>query len=1030
MPNIYRILEQSILLLVLACGFVQAQSFSNPIRNPESADPHVTQKDGIYYYLFTTGDGVWIRKAARLTDVGNATGVKVWSWNTVIKAHVWAPELHYLNGKWYVYASGSVTGNSDPASMRMFVLEANSSDPMGSYTYKGLLSAKYAIDETVWQDPANGNIYMAWSQWDQNIPMATASDYIQTTYITKMLSPTQMGTTQTRISYPSNSWEKQGWWVNEGPMFLKRNNKLHITISVSGCSTPDYALALLSNEDGNYLNSASWKKSTTPVFMRNETNKVWGPGHNAFAKSPNGAEDWIIYHAKSSSNNTNADRSTRMQKFTWDANDYPVFGAPVATGVALAIPAEGRVASSSLWDFNLGTEGWTSANNSTLTASGGNLQVQVTGGDPYIYSPNNLDMNLANYSAIALKVRNQTSDSKGEMFWGTDLAPGFSGTRSVQFSMVPNDNAYRTSLINMTGKSGWSNTLKQLRYDPAAFASSGSLSVDWIKLVGGYPSGAKAVPGTIQLEDYNMGGEGNGYHDLDVVNAGGGFRATEGVDLEATSDVGGGYNVGWINGGEWLEYLVDVSSMGQYDLDLRVAASTADNQVHVEFQGENKTGTILVNSTGGIQVYSTKTVRVTLNAGRQLMRVYVDKSSGGFNLNWVALRKVPVVIKKVYGTYLLTFHSAALSQLHKVYFQVDGNFNGGHSYNDISQTRQILQNIKDAGITFLILDMTNNLQWDAVQGSFLAIDNIQKVAAEKGMTFAILLASIDNPGGSHEARAQIIWEKYAQLPHYQKNPYTNKPIVTLFDVTDPTILRGTYLDKFQLESASQSYWGYRNMKGSPDNTVRFVSPNPGVNGNPVVDWSRVSPTEWETRVKWAKEATVFSIIGSYDDHCDGLFWGIANSKNHWIDPNYPTVNTYYHPDTKDEWQYYNIVKSVLTGLGTSSSSLAVSSSSKPSSSSVAVSSSSRPSSSSVSVSSSSKPSSSSKIVSSSSKPSSSSAVVSSSSANAGLCATAELVTSGGSRTVAAKGSCFKVDARNYKLGALFSVRHGRSGLGV
>jgi len=316
--------------LFLSTEFVHSgNSFYNPIKSAESPDPWVYQKDGFYYLLVTTGDGVWIHKSNKLENVGKAPRVKVWSTpGGDITGDVWAPELHFINNRWYIYACG-VNGTNW---MRLFVLEGDPTDALKPYKYIGLLNANStAIDADIWQDPKDNAMYMTWSQWapDQSI------------YIAKMKSPTELMTPYVKISSPTAEWEQKGWNVNEGPAFIKHNNKLHIIMSVSGCSTSDYALAQLTCSDGNYLNAASWSKSAGPVFKRSDENRVWGTGHHGFTKSPDGTEDWLVYHAKSTQIDTNSDRSVRIQKFTWDISDNPVFGEPYPTTVALPSPSDG-----------------------------------------------------------------------------------------------------------------------------------------------------------------------------------------------------------------------------------------------------------------------------------------------------------------------------------------------------------------------------------------------------------------------------------------------------------------------------------------------------------------------------------------------------------------------------------------------------------------------------------------------------------------------------------------------------------------
>ncbi len=146
---------------------------------------------------------------------------------------------------------------------------------------------------------------------------------------------------------------------------------------------------------------------------------------------------------------------------------------------------------------------------------------------------------------------------------------------------------------------------------------------------GGTP---RAIPGTIQAEDYDTGGEGVAYHDTTAGNSGGQYRS-DGVDIEVTTDSGAGYDVGWTDVGEWLEYTVNVAASGSYTLDLRAASLSTGGTLHVEMDGANVTGTVTLPSTGGWQNWTTVSKAVSLTAGGHIMRVAID--SAGFNLNWL-----------------------------------------------------------------------------------------------------------------------------------------------------------------------------------------------------------------------------------------------------------------------------------------------------------------------------------------------------------------------------------------------------------
>jgi endonuclease/exonuclease/phosphatase family metal-dependent hydrolase len=144
----------------------------------------------------------------------------------------------------------------------------------------------------------------------------------------------------------------------------------------------------------------------------------------------------------------------------------------------------------------------------------------------------------------------------------------------------------------------------------------------------------KAVPGTIQAEDFDAGANGTAYRDNTPGNAGGKYRATD-VDIAAAS--GGGYVVGWVGAGEWLNYTVNVATTGTYTLTARVASAGTGGKFHVTFNGVNKTGSLSVPNTGGWQAYRDVSVTVSLTAGTQVMRLVADtvgsttRATGNFN---------------------------------------------------------------------------------------------------------------------------------------------------------------------------------------------------------------------------------------------------------------------------------------------------------------------------------------------------------------------------------------------------------------
>src|SRR5207237_6590400 len=128
--------------------------------------------------------------------------------------------------------------------------------------------------------------------------------------------------------------------VLEGQATLERNGKIFLIYSACDTGKPDYKLGMLmADETADLLNPQSWKQYPQPVFERSDTNGVYGPGHNGFFRSPDGTEDWIVFHAKATSAYTYQTRTTRTQKFTWNADGTPNFGVPLPLDALIDEPS-------------------------------------------------------------------------------------------------------------------------------------------------------------------------------------------------------------------------------------------------------------------------------------------------------------------------------------------------------------------------------------------------------------------------------------------------------------------------------------------------------------------------------------------------------------------------------------------------------------------------------------------------------------------------------------------------------------------
>jgi GH43 family beta-xylosidase len=316
-------------------------TFTNPLLDT-GPDPWVIWWKGFYYYSNSTGTNLTLRRTADITDLRHAEKKAVWTpesgqeWSN----ELWAPELHRWGNEWYIYFAADA---GDNASHRIYVVENDNDDPIeGAWTLKGKVSDssdKWAIDPTMFE--LKGEHYLVWSGWEDD------KDGEQDLFIAHMSNPWTIDSPRTMISKPTYPWEKHGDLpgrhvdVNEGPEALLHGNKIFIVFSASGCWTDFYSLGVLqANVDAILLDAKSWTKFNHPFLSTDPMARAFGPGHNGFFKSPDGKQDWIIYHANPEAGiGCGNSRSPRIQRFTWNADGTPNFSTPVPLGQALEKPA-------------------------------------------------------------------------------------------------------------------------------------------------------------------------------------------------------------------------------------------------------------------------------------------------------------------------------------------------------------------------------------------------------------------------------------------------------------------------------------------------------------------------------------------------------------------------------------------------------------------------------------------------------------------------------------------------------------------
>lgn len=315
-----------------------AVQYANPVAN-QRADPHIFKHSDGYYYFTATApeyDRIVLRRATTIQGLASAPESVIWRRHASgeMGAHIWAPEIHFVNGKWYVYFAAGRT--DDVWRIRPYVLENASANPLtGTWVERGRVNVPwdtFSLDMSTFV--VGGVRYLTWAQAEPGI--ATNSNL----YLARMgANPWQITGSVARLTVPTLDWETRGGVkVAEGPAVVQRGGRVFLTYSASA-TDHNYCLGMLSaSASADLLNPGSWTKSAVPVFASNAATGQYGPGHNSFTVSEDGQSDILVYHDRNYRDIAgdplrDPNRRTRVQKFYWRADGTPDFGIPVADGV-------------------------------------------------------------------------------------------------------------------------------------------------------------------------------------------------------------------------------------------------------------------------------------------------------------------------------------------------------------------------------------------------------------------------------------------------------------------------------------------------------------------------------------------------------------------------------------------------------------------------------------------------------------------------------------------------------------------------
>jgi GH43 family beta-xylosidase len=311
-------------VIVLMAALPSAgRTFQNPL-NP-SADPWMGYAEGEYHLATTQGDCVRLWSARSITGLRDAKSVMIWGKGK----GVWAAEFHRLQDRtgrgWYCYFT-----QTDGADVRhrMYVAKSKTDSIKGPYAEPMQLRTDpqdefYAIDGHVFEH--KGKLYFLW-----------AGHPGHRLFISRMKDP--MHLEGERVLIPASGFGCDE--VREGPYVIAHGNRVFLTYSACDTGKPNYMVGCLwADEMSDPMKVASWHQMPDPLLARADQNQVFGPGHHGFFKSPDGREDWIVYHGKTTDAYTYKGRTTRAQKLEWDEQGFPKKVVPLPLDAKIVVPA-------------------------------------------------------------------------------------------------------------------------------------------------------------------------------------------------------------------------------------------------------------------------------------------------------------------------------------------------------------------------------------------------------------------------------------------------------------------------------------------------------------------------------------------------------------------------------------------------------------------------------------------------------------------------------------------------------------------
>ncbi|MBP5198493.1 MAG: family 43 glycosylhydrolase, partial [Lachnospiraceae bacterium] len=314
--------------------------YTNPLMN--GADPTIVRGDDGYFYSgFGTDNDIYIKRSESLLGLSTAESHLVWdnpntgNPDNNKNYYIWGPYIYRIDGAWYIYYTSSTENDFGYGHPSCYVLENTSEDPFkgewhlkGSNSniddFEGNATEKAGLMNTESYGLAcgvisiGGEIYFTYTKYDYYANEPGHTKFNECPTIVKMENPWTLTGPECTVARPTYDWEKHGDNIDEGCAVVEHGGKVYFAYSVSSFTNDNYGVGLsVCDLSTDVMDENNWKKSTTPIVSRSDENASFGPGSPLFVKSPDGTEDWLIYHGGPIGGQTSTDRRVRAQIINW-----------------------------------------------------------------------------------------------------------------------------------------------------------------------------------------------------------------------------------------------------------------------------------------------------------------------------------------------------------------------------------------------------------------------------------------------------------------------------------------------------------------------------------------------------------------------------------------------------------------------------------------------------------------------------------------------------------------------------------------